>query len=45
MGYQHLESHPETSPVENNAAICDLKERRGDFSRSMVMTTKTKPSK
>lgn len=23
MGYQHLSSHPETSPMEDYAALCD----------------------
>jgi hypothetical protein len=34
MGYQHLESHPETSPSQNYAAMCDRKKRWGYFSRN-----------
>lgn len=36
MGYQHLESHPETSPVGKTAAMRDRRKRRGHFSKDMV---------
>lgn len=36
MGYQHLKSHPETSPNQNSAAMCDREKRRGYFSRNTI---------